>query len=93
MLICAGWFYGFRTGLLGEEYFKAAVKAFSAVAGTVQYKNGLLSLPGISGPTSALPPSPYLVYKVTPRGNDWHYGLAAAFFAALEYERALNARF
>ena len=87
MLIAAGWFYGYRTGLLGKEYFDAAKKAFHAVANDLQVKNGLLSMPYISGPTSALPGIPYFTYKNTPRGNDRHYGLAAAFFAALEYLR------
>jgi unsaturated rhamnogalacturonyl hydrolase len=87
MLIAAGWFYGCRTGLLGEEYFGAAKKAFRAVCGDLQTKDGLLSMPYISGPTSAMPFAPYFAYRITPRANDWHYGLAAAFFAALEYAR------
>jgi len=91
MLIAAGWFYGYRTGLLDETYFKAAKKAFHAVAADLQMKDGLLSMPYISGPTSALPGIPYFTYKHTPRANDWHYGLAAAFFAALEYQRCEGA--
>ncbi|MCL2300297.1 MAG: glycoside hydrolase family 88 protein [Firmicutes bacterium] len=91
MLIAAGWFYGYRTGLLGEKYYDAAKRAFSAVAGDLQTKDGLLSMPYISGPTSALPGIPYFTYKHTPRGNDRHYGLAAAFFAALEYLRCEEA--
>jgi len=87
MLIAAGWFYGCRTGLLGKEFFDAAVKAFHAVADDLQVKDGLLSMPYISAPTSAIQGVPYLVYKHTPRGSDWHYGLAASFFAALEYAR------
>jgi len=87
MLIAAGWFFGYRTGLLGKEYFEAAKKAFRAVVKDLQTKDGLLSMPYISGPTSALPGIPYFTYKHTLRANDWHYGLAAAFFAALEYGR------
>ena len=87
MLIAAGWFYGYRTGLLDKTYYEAAQKAFHAVAGDLQMKDGLLSMPYISGPTSALQGIPYFTYKHTPRANDWHYGLAAAFFAALEYQR------
>jgi len=87
MLIAAGWFYGYRAGLLDEPYFEAAKKAFHAVCSDLQSKDGLLSMPYISGPTSAMPLAPYFVYRITPRGNDWHYGLAAAFFAALEYLR------
>ena len=87
MLIAAGWFYGCRTGLLGKEYFDAAAKAFRAVVNDLQEKDGLLSMPYISAPTSAIQGVPYFVYRHTPRGNDWHYGLAGAFFAALEYAR------
>ncbi|MCL2023046.1 MAG: glycoside hydrolase family 88 protein [Oscillospiraceae bacterium] len=87
MLIAAGWFWGYRMGFLGEEYFAAAVKSFDAVCDDFQQRDGLLSMPHISAPTSAIQGIPYLVYKFTPRGNDWHYGLAAAFFAALEYLR------
>ena len=91
MLIAAGWFYGYRAGLLHKEYYDAAVKAFHAVCEDLQIKDGLLSMPYISGPTSAIQLIPYTVYKITPRGNDWHYGLAAAFFAALEYARCEEA--
>jgi hypothetical protein len=77
--------------LLGKEYFEAAKKAFNAVVNDLRTKNGLLSMPYISGPTSALPGIPYFTYKHTPRANDWHYGLAAAFFAALEYQRCEEA--
>ncbi len=87
MLIASGWFYGYRTGLLSEEYFNAAVKAFNAVVDDYEVRDGLLSMPKISAPTSAIQGVPYLVYKFTPRGNDWHYGLAASFFAALQYKR------
>ena len=87
MLIAAGWFYGYRMGWLGKEYFDAAVKAFTAVCDDLQIKDGLRSMPGISAPTSAIQGIPYFVYKHTPRGNDWPYGLAGAFFAALEYMR------
>ena len=87
MLIAAGWFYGWRAGLLDETYFGAAKKAFHAVVNDLRVKDGLLSMPHISGPTSAMPGAPYFFYKHFPRGSDWHYGLAAAFFAALEYLR------
>lgn len=90
MLIASGWFYGYRKGWLSKEYYDAAVKAFDAVVGDFEMKDGLLSMPKISAPTSAIPPFPYFVYKITPKGNDWHYGLAAAFFAALQYKRCLE---
>lgn len=90
MLIASGWFYGYRKGWLGKEYYDAAIKAFNAVVDDFEIKDGLLSMTKISAPTTAIQLIPYLVYKITPRGNDWHYGLAAAFFAALEYKRCLE---
>jgi len=90
MLIASGWFYGYRKGWLSGEYYRAAVKAFNAVVDDFEIKDGLLSMPKISAPTSAIPPLPYVFYKITPRGNDWHYGLAAAFFAALQYKRCIE---
>lgn len=90
MLIASGWFYGYYKGWLGKEYYEAAIKAFNAVVDDFEIKDGLLSMPKISAPTSAIQLIPYFVYKVTPRGNDWHYGLAAAFFAALQYKKCLQ---
>ncbi|MGI6701805.1 MAG: glycoside hydrolase family 88 protein [Christensenellales bacterium] len=90
MLIASGWFYGYKRGWLSVEYYRAAVKAFNAVVDEFEIKDGLLSMPKISAPTSAIPLMPYFAYKITPRGNDWHYGLAAAFFAALQYKRCLE---
>ena len=90
MLIASGWFYGYYKGWLSKEYYDAAIKAFNAVVDDFEIKNGLLSMTKISAPTSAIPLIPYFVYKITPRGNDWHYGLAAAFFAALNYKKCLE---
>lgn len=90
MLIASGWFFGYHKGFLGREYFDAAVRAFEAVTADFTVRNGLLSMPKISAPTSPIQLIPYAVYKHTPRGNDWNYGLAAAFFAALEYQRCLE---
>ena len=87
MLIASGWFFGCRNGYLGREYYDAAVKAFDAVAADFSIKDGLLSMTKISAPTSPIQLIPYTVYKLTPRGSNWNYGLAAAFFAALEYKR------
>ena len=41
----------------------------------------------ISGPTIPLPLLPKLGYKLTPKGDNWSYGLAALFFAAIEYKK------
>ena len=66
-------------------------KAFEAVVDSLEMKDGLLSMPLISAPTIAIQLIPYLGYKYTPRGNDWTYGLAALFFAALNYRKLLQA--
>ncbi len=90
MLIASGWFYGYRKGWLGEEYYERAIKAFNAVVDDFEMKDNLLSMPKISGPTSAIQLIPYTVYKITPRGNDYTYGLFAAFQAGLEYKRCID---
>ena len=90
MLIAAGWFYGYRKGFLGKEYYDRAVKAFNAVVDDFEVKKGLLSMPKISFPTTPFPLMKYASYKITPRGNDWHYGLFAAFIAAIEYKKCLE---
>ena len=41
----------------------------------------------MAAPTIPTPGIPYLGYKFTPRGNDWTYGLASLFFAALAYRK------
>lgn len=92
MLIASGWFYGYRKGWLGKEYYQAAIKAFNAVVDDFELKDGLISMTKISAPTSAIQLIPYFIYKVTPRGNDWHYGLAASFFAAIQYKKCLESK-
>ena len=53
----------------------------------LERRGGLLSMPLISAPTIPTPGIPYLGYKFTPRGNDWTYGLASLFFAALAWRK------
>ena len=84
-LIAAGWLEGVLHGYLDQKYKAPALKALEAVVGTLKLKNGLLSMPLISMPTIPTPPFPYLAYKITPRHSDWHYGLAALFFALINY--------
>jgi unsaturated rhamnogalacturonyl hydrolase len=48
-------------------------------------------MPLISAPTIAVQLLPYLGYKLTPRGNDWTYGLASLFFAGLAHRRLEHA--
>ena len=86
-MIATGWMQGVADDYLEEDFLEPGLRAFDAVLDSLEVKNGLLSMPMISAPTIALPLIPYLGYKYTPRGNDWTYGLAALFFAALSYRR------
>lgn len=88
-LIAAGLLHGSRCGWLQDQkYHWAGEKAFRAVAGSItRTPDGEWYLPEISAPTIPLPIFPYTCYKLTPKGRNWSYGVAAAVFAALEYER------
>ncbi|MBN2504939.1 MAG: glycoside hydrolase family 88 protein [Bacilli bacterium] len=88
-LIAAGWFHGCRIGVLDDKFRVAARKAFKACASSIHEKNGKLVFPEISAPTIPLPVFPYLGYKLTPKGDNWSYGLAALIFAAIEYDQDL----
>ncbi len=81
-LIASGWLHGVRKGYIDKSYLPSALKALKAVVSRLEVKAGLLSMPLISAPTIPVPLVPYLGYKLTPRGNDWTYGLAALNFAA-----------
>ncbi len=89
-LIATGWMQGVADGYLDEEYLEPGLRAFDAVLNSLQIKNGLLSMPMISAPTIALQVFPYLGYKLTPRGNDWTYGLASIFLAGLAHEKLIT---
>ncbi len=89
-LIAAGWFHGYRMGLLEEKYREAATKAFTAVVDALRYEGDKIIMPEISAPTIPMPLLPYLGYKVTPKGNNWSYGLAALIFAAIQYQAVLK---
>lgn len=86
-LIASGWMHGVADGYLDDSYLEPALRAYRAVVGSLELRDGLLSMPDISAPTIAIQMIPYLGYKFTPRGNDWTYGLAALFFAALNYRK------
>lgn len=89
-LIASGWLEGVRLGYLDKKFLEPAMKALNAVVDTLTYKNNLLSMPLISMPTIPTPPAPYWAYKLTPRHSDWHYGLAALFFALINYRKLTN---
>ena len=86
-LIASGWMQGVAEGYLDDKFLEPGLKAYSAVVDSLEVKDGLLSMPNISAPTIAIQLIPYLGYKFTPRGSDWTYGLAALFFAALNYRK------
>lgn len=88
-LIAAGLLHGARCGWLqGERYRTAGEKAFCAVANSiVQTKQDEWYLPEISAPTIPLHLFACTCYRLTPKGKNWSYGVAAAVFAALEYEK------
>lgn len=86
-LIAGGWMHGVADGYLDERYLEPGLRGYRAVVDSLQMRDGLLSMPNISAPTIAIQLIPYLGYKFTPRGSDWTYGLAALFFAALNYRK------
>ena len=90
-LIASGWLQGVTDGYLDEKFKLPAIKAFEAVINCLEYKDGLLSMPLISAPTIPTPLIPYLAYKYTPQHSDWQYGLAALFFAGINYKKLIEA--
>lgn len=86
-LIAAGLLHGVRRGYLEERFLQPGIKAFQAAAdGILETENGVF-MNEISAPTIPLHIFPYLGYKYTPRKANYPYGVAAAVFAALEYDR------
>jgi unsaturated rhamnogalacturonyl hydrolase len=86
-LIAAGLLHGVRCGYLDKCCLQPGIKAFKAVAESITSStyNGVF-MPEISVPTIPLPLFPYLGYKLTPRAKNVTYGIAAAVFAAIEYD-------
>ncbi|MDR1531110.1 MAG: glycoside hydrolase family 88 protein [Clostridiales bacterium] len=84
-LIAAGILHGVRRGYLDRRYRGAGERAFSAVTKSIYEDSGRLSLPEISAPTIPLHILPSLCYRLTPRGKNWSYGIAAAAFASVQY--------
>lgn len=89
-LIASGWLHAVRCGYIDKKFQAPALKALKAVVDSLKYKNGLLSMPLISGPTIPLrlsPFFPYLWYKLIPRMSDLTYGLAALLMAGINYKK------
>lgn len=89
-LIASGWLHGVRCGYLPNTYLEPAMKALKAVVADLKYEEGLLCMDHISGPTIAMQLIPELGYKLQytfQKSKDWSYGLAAIFFAGIEYKK------
>lgn len=92
-LIASGWLHGVRSGYLDSNYLEPGLKAFNAVVADLDYRDGLISLGHISGPTIPLHIFPALGYKLQykmQKSRDWSYGLAALFFAGIEYKKLMD---
>ena len=86
-LIAAGWLRAVQLGYLDETYRKPAIKALAAVTSNLKREDGDTYMTEISAPTIPLHILPYLGYRLTPRGNNLTYGVAAYIFAAIEYDK------
>jgi len=92
-LIASGWLHGVRCGYLDRSFKEPALKAFKSVVADLEYHNGMLSMDYISGPTIALPLIPEIGYQLQykmQKSRDWSYGLAALFFAGVQYHRLMQ---
>lgn len=88
-LIAAGLLHGARRGYLDKDNAYRGLQIFHALAGTITLDKSGIFLPEISAPTIPLHIFPELGYRLTPRGRNLSYGLAAALFAAIEAQRAI----
>jgi len=90
-LIAAGLMHGVRREFLNESFLQPGLNAFRAVVEGIRETEEGVFLQEISAPTIPLHIFPYLGYKYTPRGVNYPYGVAAAVFAALEYDKLMVA--
>lgn len=92
-LIASGFLHGVRCGYLPDTpYRQAGGKALNAVMEHISATpDGKVTLSGISAPTIPLQILPCTCYRLTPRGDNWAYGVAAAVFAALEHDKLVHA--
>lgn len=92
-LIACGFLHGVRLGVLDKtKYLSPGLRALTVVSDVIavddqNVRSPRIYLPEISAPTIPLPLFPTAGYKLTPRGRNQSYGLAAALFAALEYRK------
>jgi rhamnogalacturonyl hydrolase YesR len=89
-LIAAGLLHGVRQGYLDKCFLQPGVMAFRAVmSGILETEQGVY-LNEVSAPTIPLHVFPYLGYRYTFLKANYPYGVAAAVFSALEYDRLLK---
>ena len=86
-LIAAGFLHGVRRGYLDGTYLQPGLKAFRAVVDGISETGEGIFLGETSAPPIPTHIFPYLGYKYTPRGKNYPYGVAAAVFAALEFDK------
>lgn len=92
-LIASGWLHGIRCNYIDESYKEPAIKALEAVVNDLIYRNNMLSMDYISGPTIPMPLIPKLGYKLQykfQKSADWSYGLAALIFAGIQYKKLMQ---
>ncbi len=88
-LIAAGLMHGARRGYLEREFAQRGLTIFHTLAGNIKHGQSGRYLPEISAPTIPLHVFPELGYRLTPRGRNHSYGLAAALFAAIEAQKSI----
>lgn len=89
-LIAAGLLQGARLGYLPPAYQKRGEAMFHAVVSAIGQDEKGMYLPEVSAPTIPLHVLPGLCYRLTPKGRNLSYGLAALIFAAVELKRLYN---
>jgi unsaturated rhamnogalacturonyl hydrolase len=86
-LVANGFMHGVRKGYLDKRFLEPGLKAYKAAIDALEFEEGRVYMPEVSGPTIPLPIFPYAGYKLVPRGKNWSYGIAALVFAAINYRR------
>ncbi len=86
-LVAFGWMKAVRLGYLDKTYLEPALKAYQCVVDALEFKDGKVFMPEISGPTIPMPVFPYLGYKLLPKKKNWSYGIAPLLYAAIEFNQ------
>ncbi|XMB65864.1 glycoside hydrolase family 88 protein [Mycoplasmatota bacterium zrk1] len=95
--IASGWMQGVREGYLSEKFKAPAINAYKAIVENIAYKGDKVYLQEVSDVTYPIPLLPYRMrlgkysgYKYVRKENNSSYGLAALFFACLEYKKLIK---